>query len=226
MPLLTEFRELGFELSQLVKKEIEQIKSRSASNIENIKSETQKKIQQDLQNLESTLTQRIIMEANKKISDQINHSNLIILESKKKLLDTFIVHLGQNIKDKIKSNYPAYLKYLVRIIETNLHLFDSGCILYLNSKDLTEIQQSTDLLKRNPNLSVAQEPIETICGCKIHSKNGVLELNLTYESLVEKKYIEISRLVMATFPIFTVTVEDVSDYYQNTIKAPQSANNS
>ena len=108
MSLKQDFKELGFELSQILKKDLERIREKAQSNLSVIKDETNKKIQKDIVKLENTLTQNARIQINKKVSDLFNSINRNILIAKTNLVEEFLRALTDVVTQHIKENSNGY----------------------------------------------------------------------------------------------------------------------
>jgi vacuolar-type H+-ATPase subunit E/Vma4 len=211
MPLLTDFRDLGYELAQFIKKEIEDIKNNAKDEIEKIKSETERKIKAELISLENELLKEAEFEINRDFSNRVNQINTKILEAKNSYINSIIQKLDLEISNKIHRNPDGYRNYLSKLIREKCAMIESNCWLYCNQEDHLLFQKFPDLLKDAPYLELNKVPIDTKCGFKIVEKSGAFEMDFTHQSLIKSNWNNIAQLIMSFLPIFSVSNADLNE---------------
>jgi len=211
MSLKQDFKELGFELSQILKKDLERIREKAQANLSVIKDETNKKIQKDMVKLENTLTQNARIQINKKVSDLFNSINRNILIAKTNLVEEFLRALTDVVNQHIKDNSKGYFENLNREIEDATKHIQNRVSLYLCARDLKKILSDPKLIQLNSEIVVLKESpsIDTICGFKLIAEDNSFVLDYTYESKLEQMRDEIGRRLMKLFPVFESNVESV-----------------
>lgn len=127
--------------------------------------------------------------------------NFLIL--KNKLISTLKTSLFNLIREKIESNYPAYIKYLLNLIKnvkksTEKH---QEIEIIFNNKDynyfIAHVDKIVDLFK-NP-VEINKDQTDYIGGFKISLVGGVISYDYTIDTLINKNssfiQMEISKIV-------------------------------
>jgi vacuolar-type H+-ATPase subunit E/Vma4 len=215
MQLIDEFREIGFELSQIVKQEIDKIKENSLKAVNSLEKETNQKIQHDLDLLEQNMIHEAEYRLNKQLSDRINQINKALLERKNQIVLHLIKKSEERLNQRIKENYEAYLDFLLNSLENYAKTLETECWLYLTLQDKQYLQNNAEFIKKFPRFKIHEENINDIAGYKLVAKNGIFELDFTFQTLKEKNYAEIAKTVMNSFPIFEVKLEDAVEIFDH-----------
>jgi vacuolar-type H+-ATPase subunit E/Vma4 len=226
MSLEEEFRELGFEMSQILKKELDRMKDNAQNTINIILEETQKKIQKDLLKLEQGMIQNAEIELNKQITDKTNEINRKIIEEKNNFIEHFIELVKQEIKKRINSNSQGYLKYIIAQIEDSLSLIPENATIYVNQNDQSLLSKPENKAKIEKfHYKLCSKPTNTLGGIKVIANDNSLVLDSTLESKINLMKDEISKRFMSIFPIFEINIPNAFQIYDMLNKQDHGANN-
>lgn len=215
MTLIEEFREIGYELQQFVKQELDLIKENTLKSINNLEKETKQKIHHDLELLEQNMIHQAEYRLNKQLSDRINQINQTILDKKNQIIEGLITKSQKQLETRISQNPEAYFEFLLISLDHHSNLLDTDCWLQLTARDAKLYLSNSNMIKKFPNFTLDLNHIEDIAGYKIIAKNGMFELDFTFQTLKEKNRAEIARTIMNRFPIFEVKLEDAVEIFDH-----------
>jgi vacuolar-type H+-ATPase subunit E/Vma4 len=203
-----QIQELGLELAQITKKEIEKIKENTLNMIKLINDETDRKIKKDVYKLENTIVQNTKLSINKKISEKINLVNRNILIKKNNLYEQLIKTVVETLTERIESNMDGYMEFLAKKTKELSPLLNTKVYMYLNERDLLYVRKHPKALELDSeNIQISSTPIETSSGFKIEALDHSFLLDLTYESHLERLKDDISKIYMKKFPVFDINLE-------------------
>jgi len=216
MSLRNDLQEISFELAEIIKEKIQNIKENAQETIDYIVNQTELKIKRDMKKVNRDMIQKAEYRLNQRESKKIKEINNRIVKTKimyeQRIINDILGILAKRIDQRPKD----YFTFLEEKFSEISALIQKPVLISFNLRDLNSIREHTYLEKilNHAFVNLSDEPIDCTGGFFIQAKDNSFSIDNTIETIIDKNQSIISKKIMESFPIFEVNVENAIDIYE------------